>query len=217
MPNHDHEAFARVLRAYEARMAEERARTESLSPSEFHARRDEFLLPVGIDVANLLRELAIGLRARIIVEVGTSYGYSTLFLADAARRTGGKVFTYDLASDKQAYARERMAEANLGDFVEWHLGDAVELLSEQPGPVDLVLLDLWKDLYVPCFERIYPLLAARGVIVADNMLRPESARPHASAYREAVRAKPDMEAVLLDIGQGIDIGVKSLRGAAIEE
>jgi predicted O-methyltransferase YrrM len=74
-------------------------------------------------------------------------------------------------------------------------------------------MDLWKDLYVSCFELVYPLLAPNGVIVADNMLWPESARPYADVYRKAVRAKPDLEAILLPIGQGIDICVKLPRSA----
>jgi predicted O-methyltransferase YrrM len=186
-------------------MAEEALLVKSLSRSESFARRDEFLLPVGEEVANLLRDLAVGLGAQTIVELGTSYGYSTLFLADAARRTGGKVFTYENAADKQVYARKQLTEAGLAGVVEWRLGDAVELLREQSGPIDFVLIDLWKELYLPCFERVYPLLAPNGVIVADNMLHPESSRADAAAYRAAVRAKPDIEAVLLPIGQGIDI------------
>lgn len=199
------DAFHRVLRVYEQRMAEEASLAKSLPRSESFARRDEFLLSVGEEVANLLRDFAIGLWAKTIVELGTSYGYSTLFLADAARRTGGKVFTYENAADKQAYARKQLSEAGLASVVEWRLGDARDLLREQPGPIDLVLIDLWKDLYVPCFELVYPLLAPSGVIVADNMLHPESSRVDAAAYRAHVRAKPDIEAVLLPIGQGIDI------------
>jgi predicted O-methyltransferase YrrM len=199
------EGFNRVLRAYERRMVEEASLAKSLPRSESFARRDEFLLSVGEEVANLLRDLAIGLGAKTIVELGTSYGYSTLFLADAARRTGGKVFTYENAPDKQAYARKQLTEAGLAGVIEWRLGDAVELLREQPGPIDFVLIDLWKDLYVPCFERVYPLLAPNGIVVADNMLFPESSRADAAAYRTAIRSKPDIEAVLLTIGQGIDI------------
>lgn len=175
---------------------------------ELFGRRDEFLLPVGEEVANLLVDLAVGLKATVIVELGTSYGFSTLFLAEAARRTGGKLTTYEIDPNKQDYAKARLAEAGLTKHVEWRLGDAVGLLESQTGPVDLVLMDLWKDLYVPCLEAIYPRLAPNGVIVADNMLFPEISRPDAAAYRAAVRAKPDMQAVLLPIGQGIDIACK---------
>ena len=76
------------------------------------------------------------------------------------------------------------------------------------GPVDFVLMDLWKDLYVPCLDQVYPKLAPNGVIVADNMLHPEQARANAALYREAVRAKPAMQAVLLPLGHGIDIACK---------
>jgi predicted O-methyltransferase YrrM len=202
------EAFRRVAASYEERMADEHDTFESLSPSDFAARRDEFLLAVGEDTATLLHDLVIGLGAKVIVELGTSYGYSTLFLAAAARRTGGKVYTFDLIPDKQAYARRRLAEAGLADFVEFRHGNAVELLESQPGPVDFVLLDIWKDLYIACFEQAYPLLAPNGMIVADNMLYPENTRPHAAAYGQAVRAKSDVEAMLLPIGSGIDVAIR---------
>jgi predicted O-methyltransferase YrrM len=202
------EAFLRVEAEYERRMAAEHATMSALAPSDFGSRRDEFLLAVGENTANLLRDLAIGLGAKVIVELGTSYGYSTLFLADAARRTGGKVFSYDVVGEKQDYARARLTDANLSGFVEFRLGDAVDLLADQAAPVDFVLLDLWKDQYVACFERLYPMLAPTGMIVADNMLYPENTRPHAEAYRRAVRAKSDIEAVLLPVGSGIDLAIK---------
>jgi predicted O-methyltransferase YrrM len=70
---------------------------------------------------------------------------------------------------------------------------------------------LWKDLYIPCLEVFHPKLAPNGLIVADNMLYPEFNRPEATAYRAAVRAKPEMEAVLLAVGQGIDLACRSRR------
>lgn len=193
-------AFDRVLETYRKRMADEAARPP--------ASVDQMLLSVGEDAAELLRTLAIGLGAKIIVELGTSYGFSTLFLADAARRAGGMVHSYDVARHKQDWARERLVEAGLESFVTFHTGDAIALLGDQPGPVDFVLLDIWKDLYVPCFECIYPLLADNGVIAADNMLFPVEVRRNAALYQKAVRAKRDIEAVLLPVGQGIDLACK---------
>lgn len=203
------DAFERALKIYEQRMDDEAAVAAGLTRAEFLERRDEFLLSVGPEVAQLLRDLIVGLDAKCIVELGTSYGYSTLFLADAARQTGGKLYTYDSVAGKQEYARTRIQEAGLSDSVEWRLGDAVELLGQQPVPVNFVLMDLWKELYVPCFERLHPMLSREGVIVADNMLYPESSREHARKYGAAVRAKADMEAILLPIGQGIDVSCKN--------
>ena len=202
------QAFERVLGIYRKRLDDEAAEAAALSRDEFARRRNDFLLAVGEPAARFLHSLAIGLGAKRIVELGTSYGFSTLFLADAARATGGRLYTYDNVASKQAYARERIAEAGLSDVVEWRAGDALELLRDQPGPVELVLIDIWKDLYAPCFELVYPLLADGGVVVADNMIHPESARDATARYAAAVRAKPDMEAVLLSVGHGLDIACR---------
>ncbi len=203
----DDPKFTAVLAEFNARLA-----------SEYDAMRDpariaaldvdSLLIPVGEDVGRLMHAMVVGLKARVIVELGTSYGYSTLFLADAARATGGKVYSYDVAADKQAYALERLKRVGLEDQVIFLCGDALELLASQPGTVDFVLLDIWKDLYVPCLERIAPLLGASGTILADNMTHPPQARADADAYMAAVRALPDMQAALLPIGNGIDIAVK---------
>jgi predicted O-methyltransferase YrrM len=201
-------AFDTVLEGYRRRLADEVEVMSELSREQFAARRNEFLLAVGEDTARFLHATIIGLGAKRIVEVGTSYGYSTLFLAQAAQRTGGKVTTYEMSSAKQAYAREQLAKAGLAAYVEWKTGDAVKLLEGEPTGVDFALIDLWKDLYIPCFERLYPLLSPNAVVVADNMTYPEHTRAQTGAYRTHVRTKPDIEAVLLSIGSGIDICTK---------
>jgi len=199
------DAFARVLARYESRAAEEERLWRQTAPSEIMARRDEFLLHVGPETGEVLLSLAAARGARHIVELGTSYGYSTLFLAEAARRTGGRVTTLELAKEKQDHARAQLAEAGLAGHVEWLTGDALDLLDTIGPDVDFVLIDLWKNLYVPCLEKLYPKLADNAVIAADNMLLPEIARPEAEAYRAAVRAKPDLQSVLLPIGSGIEL------------
>jgi predicted O-methyltransferase YrrM len=78
-------------------------------------------------------------------------------------------------------------------------------LRTLPGPFDFVLLDVWKDLYLPCFDLVHPKLAPGGVIIADNMLLPQSVRPQADAYRAHVRKAGDLDSVLLDIGNGIEV------------
>jgi len=205
-------AFERVLAEYRQRLAGEEALQASLTvKSDMALHRDQFLLPVGEEVAELCVDLIVGRRAKVIVELGSSYGFSTLYLAEAARRTGGMLYSYEIHPDKQRHARERIAAAGLAEQVQWQLGDAVKLLADQPGPIDFVLLDLWKDLYIPCLDAFHPKLAPNGLILADNMLYPEFSRPDATAYRDAVRAKAQMEAVLLPIGQGIDLACRSKR------
>jgi predicted O-methyltransferase YrrM len=196
--------FQELLAHYHARMADETRQMNS-DPAGFSRRRDEFLLAVGPEVGQLLHALIIGRGARRILELGTSYGYSTAFLADAARETGGRVFTMDLAANKQRYARTQLEHAGLAAQVEWMLGDATQMLDSLDGPFDFVLVDLWKDLYVPCLDLFYRKLAPNAVIVADNMLFPEMVRADAEAYRAAVKAKGNLQSVLLPIGNGIEL------------
>jgi len=82
------------------------------------------------------------------------------------------------------------------------------MIGADPGPFDLVLLDVWKNLYLPCFEALYPKLGEEGIIASDNMIYPESARGAVRAYRQAVSAKPDLQSVLLPIGSGIELTIK---------
>jgi predicted O-methyltransferase YrrM len=193
-------AFTAVLAEYEARMAAERGSEPGVSRPE-----DDLLLAVGQDAATLLNLLARSIKAKRILEIGTSYGYSTLWFAEAARQTGGKVITLELVSYKQDYARAALARAGLADVVEFRLGDAVETIRALEGPFDLVLIDLWKDLYIPCLDLVYPKLAPGALIAADNMLVPASNRANATDYRAAVRAKADITSVLLPVGHGIEL------------
>jgi len=201
-------AVAAVFEAYRARHREENERLGGMAPSEVGARRDEFLLPVGEDAAWLLHSLAIARAPKRILELGTSYGYSTLFLADAARACGAKMVSVDLDGAKQAYAAGQLAQAGLAGQVEFRCGDAVAVLDADPGPFDFVLLDIWKDLYVAAFEAVYPKLSDESIVASDNMVYPEGARENARALRDAIRAKPDMHTALLPVGQGIELSVK---------
>lgn len=196
-----------VFAAYEARAAADDTRMRDLGPAGF-AIRDEFLLPVGAEVGAFLHALILAKRPARILELGTSYGYSTLFLADAAKVVGATLITMELADYKQAYARAQLGEAGLADVVDWRCGDAVAMIHADPGPFDFVLIDIWKDLYTPCLEAVYPKLSDEGILAADNMISPEVARQDVRVYRAAVRAKPDLQTTLLPIGQGIELSVK---------
>lgn len=198
-------AVEAVLETYHARIRAEAERFSAPKPSEPPPRRDDLLLAVGPQTGRFLNDLIKAAGARTIVELGTSYGYSGVWLAEAARATGGKVISFDVAPAKQAAAREALVKAGLSDQVEHRTGDAVALLAELEGPIDFVLLDIWKDLYVPCLEQFFPKLAPGAIVVADNMLQPVQARADALAYRRAVRAKPGISSVLLPTGSGLEV------------
>jgi len=198
------QAVSAVLAEYDARAAEEEARMHS-APADFNRHLDDMLLRVGPQTGSLMNMLIREGRARSILEVGTSYGYSTIWLAEAARATGGTVSTLEIHPAKAEYARERVARAGLTAQVDFRVGDARKTLATLPGPFEFVLLDLWKDLYIPCFELFYPKLASGAVIVADNMLYPEATLAAAGQYRRHVRAAPAMSSVMLPVGSGLEI------------
>src|SRR5262245_44815845 len=143
-------AIERLLNEYDARSVEEWRRAEALGPEAFATIRNEMLLSVGRSTGQLLNLLVRESKARSILELGTSYGYSAVWLAEAARATGGRVVTTELAANKSQFARGKLASVGLDRYVDFKVGDALQLIEALPGPFDFVLVDLWKDLYVPC-------------------------------------------------------------------
>ena len=199
------QAVQRVLDQYETRAAAEAKLWHELEWDAIVREIDKFLLAVGPATGRLMNLLVKQAGFKVILEIGTSYGYSTLWLAEAARATGGRVITLELHAGKQDYARERLTEAGLASVVDFRLGDAKDALTNLETHVDFVLLDLWKDLYIPCFDLFYPRLSPGALVVADNMLFPEDSRAHTSAYRHHVRSKKDMQSVLLQVGSGLEV------------
>lgn len=204
---------ARVLAAFERRIADEEISAAALG-SRFLEHRDEFLLAVGPEVGSFLHSLVLAKRPRRILELGTSYGYSTLFLADAARQTGSSLVTMELNPTKQASARASLAEAGLDAVVDFRLGDALSLIAADEGTFDFVLLDIWKELYLPCLRAFHPKLNDEAIVVADNIIEPAMWRDSAREYRAAVAELPDFRSTLLPIGSGIEVSVRWLPGNA---
>src|ERR1035441_10326723 len=112
------EAVSRVLKEYEGRIDAEKKRMASVDASLWMGCRDEFLLAIGPDTGRVLNILIKSAKARSILELGTSYGYSTLWLAEAARDTDGKVVSLEMADYKAHYAREALTRAGLTDRVD---------------------------------------------------------------------------------------------------
>jgi predicted O-methyltransferase YrrM len=198
-------AITKILRQFEKRSTKETERMDKMEPVEMQQHLDEFLLSVGPATGELINLLVKQSKAKTIVEIGSSYGYSTVWLAEAARETGGKVISLEIHSGKQEHARASVRDAGLDGLVEFKLGDALESLAKLRGEIDFVLLDLWKNLYIPCFDLFYPKLNPGAFIAADNMTYPEATRRAAEKYRKHIRTKRHIDSVLLPVGSGIEL------------
>ncbi len=189
-----------VLDAYHERMHRERKEREGKNSGDF---LDKHMLSVGPDTGQFINVIARSMDAPHILEIGTSFGYSGIWLAEAARAAGGRVTTLELDGSKSAHAKEMSAKAGLADFIDFQVGDAVDLIKKLSVKVDFVLLDLWKDMYVPCLDAFFPKLNPGAIIVADNILFPGG--ENVDRYVQAVRAKPGIDSVLLPVGTGLEV------------
>ena len=151
------------------------------------------------DVGQFLRLLVKMTDARRILEVGTSGGYSTIWLASAARETGGRVTTLELDAAKVERARENLALAGVDDVVTIVEGDAHETLGALDGPFDLAFLDADKEFYLDFLEPVAGLLRTGGVLVADNVL---SHAEDLASFRAAAESRADLECVLVPFLRG---------------
>ena len=163
----------------------------------------ECYIPVSRQAGEFLHLTARALGARNVVEFGTSFGISTIYLAAALRDNGGgQVIGSEIEPSKHAVANANLKEAGLEAWSEVRLGDALETLRDVPSPVDMVFLDGWKDLYLPVLEILKPQLRPGAVVVADNIF---TFRKGLRPYVEYVQSGENgFESTTLSISEGFE-------------
>ena len=157
-------------------------------------------------VGQLLQILVLAANAQTIVECGASGGYSTLWLASAARANGGRVITFEIAPGKVERALHSFAEAGLAEIIELRQEDALVGLSRFSGSADLVFIDIEKDLYEGLLEPAVRALRPGGLLVADNLISSES---KLAGFRETALSHPELIGLVVPIGLGELVAVKS--------
>jgi predicted O-methyltransferase YrrM len=171
------------------------------------ANRAARMLNITPDTGEFLAVLVKAMQTRRILEIGTSNGYSTLWLADAAASTGGQVTTVEMSPQKIAMARENFARAGFEDRIAQLEGDAgTHLLQLGDGAFDLVFLDSKRSAYLDWWPDLRRVLRAGGLLVVDN------ATSHAdemAAFTDAVRADAGFTTSLVPVGKGEFLAVKA--------
>lgn len=149
----------------------------------------------------ILRMLVESIGARSVVEIGTSSGYSGLWLCLGMRQTGGHLTTFEIDPARAAMARELFRRAGVSERTTVVVGDAHQNVAALKEPIDLVFLDADKEGYVDYLRTLLPLVRQGGLIVAHNMSR-------ASGYVEHLSANPNLDTVLLTQGSGLSVTLK---------
>lgn len=142
--------------------------------------------PIAIaeEVGRLIYVLTRGRSPRRVVELGGSLGYSTIHLAAAIRDGGeGSLISTEIHPGKATALTANLREAGLDDLVEVRIGDALQTLRDLPGPVDLLFLDGWNELYLPVLTLMEPVLADGALLIADL----SADDPDLTGYLEHVR------------------------------
>ena len=190
-----------ALRAFLDELAELGRRHDAEEPE--HSKR---FLNIAPETGRLLAILVRAIRAGRILEIGTSNGYSTIWLAWAAESTDGHVTTIERSANKIAMARTNLERAGVASRVTVREGVALDVLSGLRGPYDLIFLDADRPNYLAYLGRAIPLLRPGGLLVTDNVVS------HANELREflqAVQSDPALETVILPLGNGQSLTYKN--------
>lgn len=167
--------------------------------------RPKRMLNITPDTGRLLWILVQAARATRILEVGTSNAYSTIWLADAARATGGHVTTLERNPDKVRLARENLVRAGVADRVEILEGSAAETLAGLPGQFHFVFLDADRANYSTYLDLALPKLQPGGLLVADNVI---SHADELKDYLARVKSNPVLFSVTVPVGKGEELSLK---------
>ncbi len=169
--------------------------------------RGSRMLNITRDTGELLAVLIRARGARRLLEIGTSNGYSTLWLARAAQALQGTVVTVEQAGDKFAMAQANFARAQLAGVIEQKLGDAADVLrAAQDGACDFIFLDSARGQYQAWWPQLDRVLAPGGVLVVDNAT---SHYEEMAAFLDGIRLDTRYTSCLVPVGKGEFIAVKA--------
>lgn len=165
------------------------------------------------NTANFLNMLIKIHNSKNALEIGTSNGYSGIWLADALKHTGGKLTTIEFWDKRQSVAKENFRLCNVDDIIETKLGSALLILDEMSGeieqglrePFDFIFIDANKLEYIQYFHKVDPLLKSGGIIAADNTI---SHAKKVEPYLKALVEHPSYQNQMLNFEAGLFVSLK---------
>jgi predicted O-methyltransferase YrrM len=170
---------------------------------------DQEMLAITADTGIFFSILLKAIKAKHILEVGTSAGFSTLWFADAlGKNRSARIITIEMNPLKVEQALKNFKEAGVDNMIEIRQGIALDLLHKLKGKFDFVFLDADKENIIRYFDLVLPMVRIGGIIATDNMLYPDHFRPAMRKYARHVHSKPNIQSVTVPIGMGEEVTVK---------
>ena len=208
------EALERMYTESREQMSLLRERRPNMSAARTVQERadamSEFYIPVTPESGQLLYSLVRATRPATVVEFGMSFGISALHLASAVRDNGtGRVVTTEISDTKIAAAKKTFAETGLDDLITVLEGDALSTLADIDGPVEFVLLDGWKELYMPVTKLLEPRLSAGALVIADNTSM-DDAKPYLDHVRDPGNGYVSVNFPVRDGGDSMEISCRAV-------
>ncbi len=184
-----------------ASLPQTEAEKQVLTVLDNMVKSHETYLSVPGEDGKALRLLAEAKGAKNVVEIGTSTGYSGLWICLALQRTGGHLTTYEIDHQRATMAREHFKKAGIDHLVTIIEGDAHQQLSKQRGPIDVAFIDADKGGYVDYLNKLLPLMQPGGLILAHNIeMVPD--------YVKVVTSSADLETIFYMEGAGLSVTLK---------
>ena len=166
------------------------------------------------EIGALLNIVAKAMKAERVLEIGTSNGYSTIWLADAVRGQNGKVVSVDINSAMLRLAENNLSRAGLASYVELVHGDALDVIPKLEGRFDLVFIDAEKSEYYQLLKLSFNKVKDNGLIVAEDV----------TAYRDSMRdflleitSSERLETVIIPYDDGISLSYKLASSISTDE
>jgi predicted O-methyltransferase YrrM len=201
------ESILKILEELETQSALEKSRKVNVIP-------ENRMLAITKETGELLNMILRLKKAKNVLEIGMSVGYSTIWCAEAIIEQKGKIITIEQNPEKIKRAKENFQKAEISENVTIKQGMAIEILTElsvqqqNNNFFDFVFIDADKESVTKYFDLIYPMVTIGGIIITDNMLYPEKYRQEMKKFSEHIKANPNVRTTTSPIGNGEEITIK---------
>ena len=199
--------ISQVLKELEEQSVLEKSRKVNV-PSE------DRMLAITKETGELLNMILRLKRAKNMLEIGMSVGYSAIWCAEAILEQSGNIITIEQNPSKIKRAKENFQKAGISDMISIKQGLAIDILTEMNSDkkyqnfFDFVLIDADKENVIKYFDLVFPMVSVGGVIVTDNMLYPEKYRTEMKKFSDHVSMNSKVRTITSPIGNGEEITVK---------